>query len=124
MFTESLQERNILVFAAFLADVPEARQRIVPAIRAHVQLPQLVQLGNPVPFVRLPLPPFGAREIEVYVPHAVKLFNGFLPPLLFNSGAGFIVQFCNCLSPVEIAASRHDEGTMIRVPLLPMGAKS
>jgi hypothetical protein len=89
--------------------MPEARQCIVPPFQAHVLLPQLVQLSDPVPLMRLLLPPFGAREIDVNIPDTVKLFDGFLPPLFVNSGASFIVQFCNCLSPVEIAASRHDD---------------
>jgi len=75
-----------------------------------VLLPHLVQLGNPAPFMRLLLPPFGAREMKVDIPYPVKLFDGFLPPLFVNSRASFIVQSCNCLSPAEIAASRHVEG--------------
>jgi len=72
-----------------------------------VLLPYLVQFGNPVPFMRFLLPVFSTGEIEVDIPHPVELFDGFLPPLFAHSGASFIVQSCDCLSPVEIAASRH-----------------
>ena len=68
MLADSLQKRHVLVLSSVLADVPEARQRIMPSIGAHVLLPHLMQLGNPVPFVRLSLPEFGAREIEVNIP--------------------------------------------------------
>jgi hypothetical protein len=106
-FANALEKRDVLIFVRLSANLPEAAQRIVPALGPHITLPHLEQLCDSIPFVRLALSILGSRKDGINIPNPIQLFDGFLPALFVYGGAGFIVQSCDCLSPVKFAASRH-----------------